>query len=280
MRRWTLDDIPWSSFAKDKVEPDLVAVIKAASLVERNAADYVTYLCNVFSDNAAFLEDVKGWGVEEIQHGDVLGRWAEIADPTFDYQDSFRRFREGYQIPVGASGSVRGSRAGELIARCVVETGTSSFYSALRDSTDEPVLKAICHRIAGDEFRHYKLFYSNMKHYQAKENLSRVRRAMVVLDRYREIDDDELAYAYHCANTPEQTYDRRRSSAAYGARAFRRYRPDHVQRAVGMMLKPTGFNSQGRMGRVISQLAWRFMQRYARRAGAPDFGRAGAAEVS
>ena len=49
------------------------------------------------------------------------------------------------------------------MARCVVESGTSSMYSALRDSTDEPVLKAICHRIAGDEFRHFRLFYHTFR---------------------------------------------------------------------------------------------------------------------
>lgn len=266
MKHWTLDDIPWNDFDKGKIDPDIVAVVKAASLVERNAADYVAYLCNVFSDDEEFKAHVRAWGKEEIQHGDALGRWGEMADPSYDYKDSFRRFREGYQIPLDASASVRGSRAGELIARCVVETGTSSFYSALRDATAEPVLKTICHRIAGDEFRHYMLFYKTMKRYQSHEKLSRLRRALVVVDRSREANDDELSYAYHCANMPDDAvYDRRQAAAAYGARAFGRYRPDHVQRAVGMMLKPAGFDPQSRISRLISQLAWRYMQRQARR---------------
>lgn len=265
MRHWTLDDIPWEDFDKAKVDPDILLVVKAASLVERNAPDYVTYLSGVFEDDPMFREDVRGWGEEEIQHGDALGRWAEMADPDFDYQDSFKRFREGYQIPLDADSSTRGSRAGELIARCVVETGTSSFYSALRDATEEPVLKIVCHRIAGDEFRHYQLFYKNMKRYQAIEHLSRLRRALVVLDRFREIADDELSFAYHCANLANEPYDRRRAGDAYGARAFGRYRLDHIQRAVAMMLKPTGFNPRGRSNRVISQLAWRYMRRQARR---------------
>ena len=46
-----------------------------------------------------------------------------------------------------------------MIARCVVESGTSSYYTAIRDATDEPVLKEIAGRIAADEYRHYKLFY-------------------------------------------------------------------------------------------------------------------------
>lgn len=265
MKHWTLDDIPWDAFDRDKIDPDIVAVVKAASLVERNAADYVTYLSNVFADDPTFLEQVRAWGDEEVQHGDALGRWAELADPNFDYQDSFRRFSEGYRIPVDATASVRGSRVGELIARCVVETGTSSFYSALRDSTDEPVLSLLCHRIAGDEFRHYRMFLDAMNRYQSAERLSRLRRILVVLDRYREIEDDELSYAYHCANMRGKPYDRRRASAAYGSRALGRYRSAHVQRAVAMMLKPTGVSPQGRAGRLLSQLAWRYMQRQARR---------------
>ena len=50
-----------------------------------------------------------------------------------------------------------------MIARCVVESGTSSYYSAIRDATDEPVLKEIAGRIAADEYRHYKLFYDTLQ---------------------------------------------------------------------------------------------------------------------
>ena len=104
-----------------------------------------------------------------------------MADPSFSFSDSLARFRESFRIPEGASGSVRGSRTGELIARCVVECGTSSFYSAIRDSADEPVLKAICHRIAGDEFRHYKLFRQQYRRYSERQPLSALKRLPWVL---------------------------------------------------------------------------------------------------
>src|SRR3546814_13918509 len=79
--------------------------------------------------------------------------------------------------------SVRGSRNGELVARCVVECGTSSFYSAIRDATDEPVLKAVAARIAADEFRHFKLFYDHLQRYQARRPMGRLRRLFVALTR-------------------------------------------------------------------------------------------------
>ncbi|TVR84937.1 MAG: ferritin-like domain-containing protein, partial [Rhodospirillales bacterium] len=88
MRIWTLDDIPWTAFDPGRIDPEVVPVIKAASLVERNAADYVAYLRNVFADDDAFRASADQWGREEEQHGDALGQWAERADPGFDYAAS------------------------------------------------------------------------------------------------------------------------------------------------------------------------------------------------
>jgi hypothetical protein len=137
---WTLDDIPWDDVDRSALDPGTVALIKAACMVEHNGADYATYLCNVFRGDDEFCAVARQWAEEEVQHGRALRRWAEIADPDFDFDAAFAKFTEGYQLPLQATASVRGSRTGELIARCVVEVGTSSYYSALRDSVAEPVL--------------------------------------------------------------------------------------------------------------------------------------------
>lgn len=264
MAHWTLDDIPWTRFDRDLIDLDMLAVAKAASLVERNSADYAEYLCNVFADDPGFQAAARDWALEEVQHGEALGRWGEMADPSFDFEAAMAKFRDGYRIPVEAEASVRGSRAGELIARCVVETGTSSFYSALRDASREPVLKFICAKIAGDEFRHYKLFYTHLQRYLEREKPSRLRRILVAAGRYREADDDELAYAYYCANGNGDPYDRKRDASAYASRAYRCYGPDHVRRAVNMILKATGVSARGPIGEIAAKLAWSHFRRQAR----------------
>ena len=109
-----------------------------------------------------------------MQHGDALGRWATLADPSWDYGAAFARYRAGYKINTEVDASIRGSRTGELIARCMVETGTSSYYTALGDATEEPVLKAICRRIAADELRHYKTFYQYLNRYMEREELGKL----------------------------------------------------------------------------------------------------------
>jgi rubrerythrin len=261
MPQWTPDDIPWGEFDAAKLSPDILKVVKAAAMVERNAPDYTSYLRNIFHDDAPFKELAVQWQAEEVQHGDVLGRYAELADPDFDFKTRFKRFTDGYKVPIELADSVRGSLTGELLARCIVETGTSSFYSALRDATDEPVLKAICHRIAGDEFRHYKWFYDHMRQYIEREGVGMIRRALVAVGRIKETDDDELAYAYHAANDAlDQPYDHVRCNLAYAARAYSFYRPVHTERAVSMVLKVIGIDPTGWLGGQAKAFAWRKMR--------------------
>lgn len=237
---WTLDDIPWDSFDRPKVEPDQLAIIKAAAMVEYNSADYVSYLVNVFHDDPAFIQAAHDWGAEERQHGEALGRWAAIADPEFDFEGRFANFREGFRPNVDATESIRGSRAGELVARCMVEVGTSSYYRALGDATEEPALKAICRFIAGDELRHYKLFYTHLKRLLEQDNIGTVRRLRLALGRIMETEDDELAYAFYAANNQGEPYDREHNTRAYMRRAYQYYRDPHIEKALAMIFKACG----------------------------------------
>jgi rubrerythrin len=265
MGSWTLEDIAWDRFDAARVEPDLLRIVKAASLVEQNGADYAQYLCGVFHDDAAFQELAQRWGVEERQHGQALGRWAMLADPQFDHAAAAARFTAGFRVDLDASASVRGSRAGELVARCIVETGTSSYYTALAEATQEPVLKQICQRIAADELRHYKLFYTHLQRYLAAERLGRWGRLKVAASRLAEAEDDELAYAYHAANEGGGPYDRRRCVAAYGRRAYALYRRHHVERGMAMIFKAVGLRPNGRLNSWLTRLAWWGLRRRAAR---------------
>jgi len=260
MGSWTLDDIAWERFDRSKVDGELLRIVKAASLVECNGADYAQYLCKVFFDDAAFQAVAIRWGAEEIQHGAALARWARLADPDYDFAAAAARFSAGFRVDVDAASSVRGSRVGEMVARCVVETGTSSYYTALAEASREPVLREICHRIAADEFRHYKLFYATLMRYLAVERLGIWGRLRIAAGRIAETDDDELAYAYYAANENAAPYDRRRYSKAHARRAYAVYRPHHVERGIGMVFKAVGLKPNGRASRWVTRAAWRVLQ--------------------
>jgi rubrerythrin len=261
MKHWTLDDIPWDRFDAARVDPELLHIVKAASMVEYNGGDYGEYLCSVFADDPDFKDAPREWAVEEIQHGAALARWAKLADPGFDFEASFARFREGVPIAVESTHSIRGSRASELVARCIVETGTSSYYTALMEAAKEPVLKEICRNIAADEFRHYKLFYGHLRRYAEREGLGRIRRVLVAISRIAESEDDELAFAYYAANGGTGAdYDRRRWTRAYARRAYGYYRRHHVERGIGMVLKAAGLKANGWLQRLLSRIAGSLMQ--------------------
>ncbi len=268
---WTLADVSWSLFDASAVDPTMLAAIKAAALVEYNAPDYVTYLKRVFRHSPPeALSWIERWGAEETQHGRALGRWAEIADPGFKLEEAFARFRKGY-TPVHFTGaeadSVRGSRRGEMIARCVVESGTSSYYSAIRDATDEPVLKEIAGRISADEYRHYKLFYETL-HKQDEPEMGFLKKLWVAASRVRESNDDELAYAYYCANVPQEQelarpYSRKLYSRLAAKTGMTIYRRRHIRKLVQMVAKAVGADPHGKLADWGEAILWRSMQKKA-----------------
>jgi rubrerythrin len=263
---WSLDDVQWDRFDPSKVEPWMLTAAKAAALVEFNAPDYVGYLKRVFPD-AATQARIEEWGAEESQHGHALGRWAEMADPNFSLAETFARFREGYRPDHFKSDeqvSIRGTKRGEMIARCVVESGTSSLYTAMRDAIDEPVLKEIAGRIAADEFRHYKLFYETLNA-QDEPDLPFWRKLMVALGRINESDDDELSYAYYCAAVPKEResavpYVRAQFSKASYSISLRLYRRRHIQKLAQMVSKAIGADPQGRITKLAGALLWRMLR--------------------
>ncbi len=257
---WKIENLPWDQLDKSKVGPDLLKVVKAAALVEYGANAYADYLCKVFDGDAEFQQQARDWAVEEVQHGKALGLWAEKIDPTWNLEAAMAKFRAGYSpehFLNASAASIRGSRAGEMVARCMVETGTSSYYSAIGDSCDEPVLKEICKQIAADEFQHYKLFYDVLNKYLATESLGRIQRLKVALGRIAESEDDELSYAFYAANSNEgEAYDRAACNKAYMSRAYTFYQPKHLDRAVAMIFKACGFKPHSLGYKLATKVAW------------------------
>jgi hypothetical protein len=266
MKHWQIDEVAWERFDRSKVDPHTIPIMKAAAMVERNGTDYAAYLKGVFHDDPDFRQAAENWANEEVQHGDALGKWATLADPGWDYPAAFARYKAGFRINTEADASIRGSRTGELIARCMVEIGTSSYYTAVAEATAEPVLQLICRQIAADEYRHFKLFYDHMRRYLARENLSFLQRLRIAAGRVTETEDDELAFAFHCANDPPGlAYNHERCLAAYLGKAFGYYRQHHISRGIGMMFKAVGLPPRGRLSDLSTRLAWQYVQRRQRR---------------
>jgi hypothetical protein len=268
--RFDLNDLPMEDFAPELVDPISLSLAKGASLVEFNAGDYVEYLNQVFAGDPDFLEKIREWGEEERQHGSALAAWCRLADAEFDFDAAMKRFTDAYRVPQAQGGSLRGSQARELIARCVIESGTTMFYTALRDFTKEPLLRAICGKIAADEVHHYQLFKSHLS--RQTEGNGKLSLAKTIFERAMETDDEELSFAWIAANQGQPLDPARKVEYAkdYMAVAVKIMRPKHFQHCTQMILKAGGFSAQPwvtkPMSRVLHKtLAWKA------RGGAADF---------
>src|SRR5260370_33747180 len=95
------------------------------------------------------------WEPEELQHGAALKRYVDAAWPNVDWDGAYQSVFLEYAQTCSMD-ALEPNRALELAARCVVETGTSSFYTMLAEIDREPVLTQLAARIRADEVRHYK----------------------------------------------------------------------------------------------------------------------------
>lgn len=265
MTYWSLDTIDWDRFDASRVQPQLLALARAACLVEYNADTYTDYLCRVFSDDPELQSKFSAWGDEEKRHGLAIARWVELADSGFDFRHSLSVFRDAYeQLPKEGTLSVRGSRARELVARCIVECGTSSFYSALRDAAEEPVFRQICDLIAQDEIRHFNLFRKALESkYGPQEGLGLLARARVVLGRMLETSDEELSFAFRAGNFPGEPIEIQRFdeySRDYMRRIARLYQPEHFRLGLALAMKAAGLNASRRMRTILGHAAHWFLR--------------------
>ncbi len=186
--------IDWASFRPERVDEDLLYMVRTTCLLESRSAMYGEYLLRVLP--ARFGSEVATWAEEELHHGRALRRWLALSDPTFDFDAAFNRYCE---LPYheGESTPRRGGVAHELLSRCVVEALASGYYFALGDRSTEPLLKQICARLMADERRHLEMFGAMLS---STPRLGRRQQLGVVVGRVRELNDDQILFAAHCAN--------------------------------------------------------------------------------
>lgn len=174
---WTLADIDYAAIDRQLVAGDvtLFEMVVLASFIEMGSDLYAHNLVAYFDDDPEVAQWLaQSWQHEELQHGAALRAYVERAWPDFDWRRAFDAFIDEYSKTCTVP-DLEPARALELAARCVVEMGTATLYSALHAYVREPVLKDLAGRIYADEVRHYKHFYRYFRRYQACERHGRWR---------------------------------------------------------------------------------------------------------
>jgi hypothetical protein len=242
-QHWTLDDIDWSRLRRDRVADNeaIFYLIASASFVEAATDLYTRNLVDYFSNDDEITVWLKAhWLPEELQHGQALRRYVQLAWPDFDWDGVYERFLPDFTRQCAEDGLEK-TRSREMASRCIVEMGTSSYYRALSRMTDEPVLSELTRRISDDEVRHYKHFYSYLKKYQRREGERRTGIAIASWNRLRMIDGEDsriaMRHVYQARNAGGVLDNRMLKGMRRGWRAMIQAHFPH-RMCVQMLLKP------------------------------------------
>src|SRR5437660_1329101 len=150
---WSIEDIPYETLARASVRDDrrLFDIVASASFIEITSDLYTRNLVEFFASDREVAEWLEQhWQREELQHGAALRKYVETAWPDFDWEAAYRIFLADYG-PTCTVERLAGTRALEMASRCVIETGTATFYRALSNLSREPVLKRLAGEISADE---------------------------------------------------------------------------------------------------------------------------------
>ena len=241
--RWHLEEIDFSrvDVQRARANEDLMLLLCAASFVESGSDLYSHTLIDFFEGDeevCAWLRD--NWELEELQHGKALKAYVAAVWPDFDWDAAYAGFFDEYAKTCTLD-QLEKTPALELVARCVIETGTSSLYRTIRDCSDEPVLTDIAGRIHADEVHHYKYFFQYFRRYNEAERLGRYAVFRALLRRALEIrnEDEEIAMRHVLA----ARYPERADDEAFSAQRIERVSKMVVDSlpidmSVKMMIKP------------------------------------------
>jgi ferritin len=174
---WTLEEINYSRIQIEAIhdEVDLFYLLVSASFIESGSDTYTRNLVehyDAYPQIADWLQHQ--WEPEELQHGRALKAYVQTVWPDFDWESAYAAFFDEYSRLCMVE-ELEDDRALELVARCVVETGTTTYYQTLRDLSPDPVLTDLAEHIRTDEVQHYKHFFRYFKELNTERRLSRTR---------------------------------------------------------------------------------------------------------
>lgn len=199
--RWDYkQDIDYVNIDTSRVKDDefLFYLVTFASFIEIASDTYSKTLSSYFADKRVSSWLQSEWGSEEIQHGHALKKYIQTAWPHFEWQGAYEHFLRDY-LPLCTTENLQSSKAKEMLARMIIETGTSTFYKAMEvyaSEIKEPVLEKIAHLIYKDEVGHYGYFSRHFTRYNEEEKNGRTKLLKVLYQRLVEVDSEDIFLAY------------------------------------------------------------------------------------
>jgi len=176
--RWKMTDLPWASFDKSKVTPELVSLIKTITIGECTTFNATRAFMDLFAEDLDFTQWIAVWLYEETKHPQALVRWLACAGEPMSEQE---------QLDARIITPMTQSQVEMLTFNIVSEIVASTLYQSFAKRVEEPLLKEIMISLGKDEARHSVGFEHYCKQYienaddPEKEKLTCLRAAWVFM---------------------------------------------------------------------------------------------------
>jgi len=264
--RWRVQEIDYAGIVHDQVRNDenLFYLLVGASFIESGSDTYTRNLVEHYADYPEVAKWLAHhWEPEELQHGAALKRYVQAVWPTFDWEPAYASFFEEYGRLCQVE-ELQQDRRLEMVARCVVETGTTAYYHTLVALAREPVLHDLLERIRGDEVQHYKHFLGYFRQLHEERPVSRARIARVLYARLQELreSDSDVALRHAWAFRGRLFPDGARDFDEISKRMYRLVSARlPADQAIRMLLKPVSLphRLERMVQKPLSRLALRVM---------------------
>lgn len=174
----------------------LLYLLVMASFIESGSDVYTRNLLTIYGGDAHIANWLRGtWEPEELQHGAALRAYVHAMWPDFAWDRAFARFMEEYAESASPEAFAPTPQR-ELAARCMIETGTTTFYQMLIDYAEDPVLRRLLGFIRNDEVDHYKHFLRYFREGQGAGGGGALSTGWTILRRSGESRSDDAWIAY------------------------------------------------------------------------------------
>jgi len=225
MAKWDYTkDIDYTSIDVAKVKENrfLFHLLTIASFIEIASETYAQNLSEYYHENpdaVTWLKDT--WEKEEVQHGKALKAYVAYVWPEFPWKKAYDRFLQLY-LPLCRVDAFQPTQGREMIARMIIETGTSTMYRSFESyakSLDEPVFARLSHLIYKDEVNHYSYFNRYFNYYNKNEHSGRREILKVIVQRLKEAGNEDIEIGFRSTYETEH-------HGLYEASAYEAFRKD------------------------------------------------------
>ncbi|HSX62149.1 MAG TPA: ferritin-like domain-containing protein, partial [Tahibacter sp.] len=264
-RPWQATDFEYARTNPERYDDALVLILRTTALVESRADQYGDYLRAVFAARGDdWRAAIDAWNREEREHGRALRRLCDAIGGSFAFEPAMDAYVRGVAYHDCDGASVRGSIAGELVARCIVEALASTFYRVLRDSCGDETGRAVLHALALDEARHYGMFAALLADEQQRRPMRLWQRLRIGIGRMLELGDDQILFAaWVVDDDAERRYRRRTEANRYDAALYARYRYEHLHFAARLICPVLFASRSDALARAFAAGLWLGVRRRA-----------------